>query len=269
MNTHRLVTSALFASAFAIPLGFAAETSPGASNANQPYQRQAGEIAIHRVSADDLKADLTAKDFLGKSIYDPAGEKLGEILDLHLGVRLAGDTAREMNRNDRAGTSGTTSSDAADRNMPRRMEDNVAYVSVGGLLGVGDSVVTIPTAALQFDATKDRFTLNVRKADFVAIAKQEVPAYAAAKTEPNPSYAGPTRPDTMNASDDTTQVKMALQKDTTAGKLASRITVSESNGSIILTGTVTSQSDKDRIVTVARAATSKPVSDKITVASTP
>jgi osmotically-inducible protein OsmY len=291
MNAYRLLTSALCVSSLALPLGFAADTSPGASDANQPYQRQSGEIAIHRVTQEELKQDLTAKDFIGKSIYDSAGEKLGEILDLHLSIRLAGDAAREMSRNDRTsgssssgstttsgssstsrsttGSAASTAADMADRagNAMRHME-NVAYVSVGGLLGMGNDVVTVPTSSLQFDAEKDRFTLNVRKADFVAIAKQEAPAYASSQGT-NPSYAGPMHPNTSSAADDAvSMIRSAIQRDSTVGNLASRINISENDGAIVLSGRVDSQTQKDRLVTLARAATSKPVTDKLTVGTT-
>jgi osmotically-inducible protein OsmY len=156
-----------------------------------------------------------------------------------------------------------STAESAARGMMHHMEDNVAYISVGGLLGMGDSVVTVPTSDLNFDAAKDRFTLNVRKTDFVAIAKQEAPAYASSSQSPNPSYAGPSRP-TMTG-DDASQVKAAIQKDQTVGSLASRISVSENDGAVVLTGRVDTQTQKDRIVTLARAATAKPVTDKITI----
>ena len=76
-------------------------------------------------------------------------------------------------------------------------------------------------------------------------------------------------PNTSSNSDDAeSQVRMALQRDSSLGSIASRITIDEDNGAIVLSGRVDSQTQKDRIVTLARAATSKPVTDKLTVSST-
>lgn len=55
----------------------------------------------------------------------------------------------------------------------------VVYISVGGVMGVGDKHVRVPASALQWKADDECFQLNASKESIVALTEDTATAYNA------------------------------------------------------------------------------------------
>lgn len=201
-------------------------------------------IAVRHTTDAAVDAAFSAKDLLGSSVRDLAGERLGVIRDVLL------DEAKSP-RPDEAAVA-----NAEEGKLPQHDFDQLhVVISVGGLFGMADDVVLVPAEALSYDRANDTYTLNVSKTEFVAIAKQ--------------SASGAQQPERMaapGAASDVAVVTEALREDTTLRTVASDISVDLEDNQIVLSGVARNASEKDRIVEVAREATDKPVVDNIEVA---
>jgi len=149
-----------------------------------------GTAGIRRVSKDEVENQPTAKHVIGQAVYSSDGKKLGDISDLTISsdfqaAQMAG-IARRAGSDSTATT--TTASDVARSDATSRRKDaskdwssaknmtvgseTQAIISVGGVLGVGDDLVSVPVSALNYDSSEERFTLSVTKDEFLAIAEK-------------------------------------------------------------------------------------------------
>ncbi|MDQ8204729.1 BON domain-containing protein [Pelagicoccus sp. SDUM812003] len=153
-----------------------------------------GDVA--RVSEDYLDQISTAKNILGSSVYDGAGEKIGDVKDISLGYKL--HSVAGLQGNDK---SGKRSSDSAIDSNKNHLEDSnsryatnenannrpgsYVFISVGGLMGIGDDVVRVPMSSLTRSAEdKDHLVLQgYSKENIVAIAEQEAGDFDASDYE--------------------------------------------------------------------------------------
>ena len=91
--------------------------------------------SLRRVSEDSLESQFTAKDLIGKELYDRSGKRIGEVKDIVLASSVNPQLAAGLSRSDdmtSAGTSTARSGSATTR---------TASGSVGGV-GASGSVTT-------------------------------------------------------------------------------------------------------------------------------
>jgi osmotically-inducible protein OsmY len=228
---------------------------------------------ISRVTKDSVKHRFTAKDLIGAAVYDPAGEKIGDVADIDLQGAVPGTLADAYNMAEMDGR--TTATDTASSDASRasgalsravsdakaRLGQATVFLSVGGLLGIGDDLVSIPVSELNYNAASDRFELARAKADIVALAENKgSDTYASDSSMPAATRAGK-----QSFADEATRVKNALASDPQTSAFASKVTVTATDDALELRGMVDNKEQQKRLVEAARRATSLDIEDNIEV----
>jgi hypothetical protein len=239
-----------------------------AAQSDRPAKATGEMGAISRVSKESVKSRLTAKDLIGAAVYDRAGEKIGDIADIDLQSSVPSELATSFNADQRPDRT-TTSTDLP--NAPTRtamsainaaMGHATILVSVGGLFGVGDDLVSVPASKLNYNAGQDRFELAMNKADVVALAEGTDRAGYAADTDADRIPATAAK---QSFADEASRVQNALSSDPVTSPFAHKVTVTSDGKTLALRGTVDNREQKKRIIDAARRATSLDVDDKIEV----
>ncbi|BET65421.1 hypothetical protein ASA1KI_03390 [Opitutales bacterium ASA1] len=165
------------------------------------HDKSASTSSIRAVPDDELENRLTAENVIGKDVVDVRGDKIGSVKDISLGSALDGVVGKEARATDRrsdstlattpgASTTNTgtmagstmgrtsTSSSSSDFDRTRNsfgsaiagMNDQVeVFVSVGGVMGVGSSLVSIPFSQLEWNAEEEHFRLDISQDEIRAI----------------------------------------------------------------------------------------------------
>jgi hypothetical protein len=244
---------------------------------------------IKKVDKDKLDSKLTAKELIGKEVADMNGERLGRVHDIGLAQALPSEF-RAMEEADRSRefstTAGSALSSAASAVSAAAGMNNVnLYVAVGGIMGLGSDIVSVPADQFSYDRENDRLTLNISEDRFTAIAKgEDSDSVTFRSTEGYASGAGTTGTTGIGATDssfgttgtglsattdrnEVQKIQQALRNDSDLRNVASRINISESGNDILLTGEVTSEDQKDKVVEFVRDQTDKNVRDNLRVSS--
>ena len=248
-------------------------------------KRSSTHADIKRMDRDKLDSKLTAKELIGKEVVDMNGERLGSIHDIGLAQALPNEF-RESERSE-----GSTTTTSAVQNNSINL-----YVAVGGVMGLGADIVSVPADRFGFDRENDRLTLDIPEDQFSAIADQDhdrsgfatteitsgtdatTPGYASGAgatswtagstaTEMNASNEGitGTRTDVASTHEDVRKIERALQDDNDLEDVASQVVVAQSGDAILLSGAVNEESQKERIVELARENTDMEVRDYLRV----
>lgn len=140
---------------------------------------------IRRLSDDAADRQFTAKDLIGKELYDSRGKRIGEVKDVVIASstnpQLAGGLrTKEASR--AAATTATSSSSMADttrsatgqvsretQSMIGAASENAVIVSYGGFLGAGNSMLRIPLSQLNYDAANRHITVNVTETELSSL----------------------------------------------------------------------------------------------------
>jgi hypothetical protein len=294
MKPYQRYTSLVAAAALALTGSLQAQNSgsttpaAGSSSMNSPSLDN-----ISRVSKSAVKHQFTAKDLIGAAVYDRAGEKIGDITDLAYGGAFPASlsNAYNLNRNEPDAkdatrmpgastapgsyTPTTPSPSTTDRSSTRSGPDRMSstapmtntmasasdvrvFISVGGLWGIGDDLVSVRASELSFNAAEDRFELAASKADVVALAEQdEAPGYASGSSPTDATRAGK-----QQFADEAAKVRNALEVDTLTSSYAYKVTVTSDGDDIQLRGTVDTEEQHQQILKTARAATTNDVEDE-------
>ncbi|MDQ8181082.1 PRC-barrel domain-containing protein [Pelagicoccus sp. SDUM812005] len=271
MKISHIIPATIAATAIATT-GFAAKDDSSKYNRNdQSKQASAhsqydrhdqsamGSQRMHRVTQDSLDRQVTAKDLIGASVYDNAGEKIGDIADIGISGLPSSLNKGHMDK-DRKENKGTHLPDAnsqwgeLDQSMQSQSSMRsqsmqgqgrvTAFISVGGLFGIGDDIVAVPANELSWDARKERFTLASTKSQVVALAEQEPIDFDSA--DDSQGYYSAKQ----SFDDDVTLVRGALISGDNATDLAS-VTVEKKDDRIVLKGTVKSEEAKKRAAELA------------------
>jgi hypothetical protein len=251
-------------------------------------ERSSGHADIKRVDRDKLDSKLTAKELIGKEVVDMNGERLGSIHDIGLAQVLPNEFRAVETATDSA--SGLSA-------MPNNNSINL-YVAVGGIMGLGADIVSVPADRFGFDRENDRLTLDIPEDQFSAIADDDqdrtgfasadltsgtdatTPGYASGAgatswtagstaTEMSATRDGVTGTRTDVAStgthEDVRKIERALNDDNDLEDVASQVVVAQSGDAILLSGAVNEESQKERIVELARENTDLEVRDYLRV----
>jgi osmotically-inducible protein OsmY len=190
----RHFTSLVAAGVLLLPAAAFAQTSPAfpsTGSSGSPSQGQYGQPAygtasqhpaagsVARVNQDQLSRTFTARDLIGKNVFNHEGERLGTINDVSLSkawVERFGAPNREQS-SDQQGQQPFGSPASSSAYSPSSGSDLTVYVSTGGVLGlqgrfgVRADWVAVSADALMYDRHNDRFILNLPQAQFTAIAQ--------------------------------------------------------------------------------------------------
>lgn len=313
---------------------------------------KAGAGSMSRVSKDAVKNRFTAKDLIGAAVYDPAGERIGDIADVDLHGAVPGSLAMSFNQNEAGSTSmgasstsgtagsgtypqsntatrpsgsgtagvastsgsgtstgsgsmsgtsqsgsgtyagtssgqsttsssarstgsglGSTASDAladssrAISSLGSSMSGATVFISVGGLWGIGDDLVSAPVSMLSYNTNNDRFELASTKAQVVALTENDSDAgYAStSETRTGSALGGSTAAGKQSFGDEASRVQSALRADPQVSSFAQSVTVSSDGDTIELRGSVDTEQHKKQILDAARRATSLKIEDELDV----
>jgi hypothetical protein len=264
--TTLLATASLL---IAVP-AFAQNSRPTTNTPANATKEAVGTVT--RVTKDSVKQRFTAKDLIGAAVYDTAGEKIGDISDIDLQGTVPGTLASAYNMDqmaDRAdrnaqSTTPSTATDAASRLADRvdsALKHATVFLSIGGMLGIGDDLVSVPVSQLNYNSASDRFEVAMAKADIVALAENKADeTYASDSSTPAATRAGK-----QSFADEATRVKSALAADPQTSAFAQKVTVMAAGDSLEIRGIVDNKEQQKRIVDAARRATSLDIDDKIEV----
>lgn len=311
MNYRKTIPSVLLFASVAVPFGLAqapGSTSPSTTSpsgttrstgssatdttrhasdehGSKTHLKTAGaeNVEVRRISEAAMNNEFTAKDLIGRAVHDSSGSKLGDITDLGLAGVVDQELAKKLNHDATAAMQGQGAGQSGWKDAMSSAKRSltggsaVAYISVGGLFGVGDNIVAVPVESLAFDRGNDRFTLNVSKDQFVAIAEQRTSAadedsQPRATTAPRSQVAGPDAPaarsmPTESATSEIVRIQSAFRGDSLLRDSASRIEIKASGDDLLLTGTVASEAEKERALRVAKQNSSRTIKDQLRVSS--
>ena len=276
-SLSRKILATVVGLSIALPISAAATSSTNTSGktTTDHYSSQAkmdpsGSLSLSRVRESWLENQFTANDLIGQTVKGMDGETLGNITDISL-AGISGDLMDEYKektdqRNQMMDGSDHMKTDRRDH--MKMSNESVAYISVGGFLGFGDDLVSVPLSALSYNATEECFVLNVKKADFVALAEQKIPTYADNEMNRSGSqgtYASASGSAKVDWNDEKKEIHKALSSDSSTSKLASAIQLSMDDDEVIVRGTVPTSQDRKRIIDVVKANSRLEVKDELKV----
>lgn len=217
----------------------------------------AGAYTMSRASQSDSMSDARSTGTPGRTPQTtaPSGTAAGS--------SLPSSSAGTPPPTARSPGSPTSSSAPSSGLASLSMEPRV-YISVGGLWGIGDDLVSVSASQLSFDSAKDRFVLAANKAEVVALAENDQQSGYAAGSAARPG-AGSTAAGKQQFSDEAAKVQNALQSGAATRSFAHKVTVTSDGEDVELRGTVSSEEQHQQILQAARQATSSRIDDKIEV----
>jgi osmotically-inducible protein OsmY len=243
MKSNQLYVSILAASSLAFCGTVQAQSSSDTHSATLS--------SISRVTKDSVENRITAKDLIGAGVYDRTGEKIGDIADIDLQASLPQELSTSQNARENDRSAGAWVKD--------KMDSSTIFISVGGLWGIGDDLVSVPTSQLRYNAVEERYELSASKADVVALAEQDANEFSADRRMSE------TAVGKQSFADEATRVKKALQSDPMTSAFAQNITVTSDGESLQIHGTVANKDQQKKLLDAARRATSVDIDDKLKV----
>jgi hypothetical protein len=140
---------------------------------------------IKRVERAELDNRLTASDLIGKDVIGSDGEKIGTVKDLSLAAVLpssfeergraaASADSRPTTRASSPTTSAssaTSTSSLSGASTSDSSNDVIVYVAVGGVMGVGGDLVSVPASQLRFDAQTEQLRMDRSSTEITTIAQ--------------------------------------------------------------------------------------------------
>jgi len=226
---------------------------------------------VQRLSTSELEALNTAKDLIGKSVYDLSGERIGSVIDFSVPQEVTNPysmrtPARPMNATqEKEHALAPMGPDAKTPGMGRPLTDhdhmlipNTAqhfsqrtFISVGGVMGLGDEIISIDNRDLRFDTELDGYVVNQNESDLLAMADQNM-------SLPEPQNYSPA---SQNWNQEVSAIRTALSSNTDF----QRVTVTQRGKDLILEGTVKNNETRQRAYELAADATSQKLQNHIRI----
>lgn len=180
MNIQKSLKIACATAVVALPVGLMAQATVNTA----PTEKGGVESNVDALRVDDqaVTQDLTAKDFIGQTVVDRNGEKVGDIADIGLGAGFfVSQTSVPLEEKEQSSIDGHVSGmerPSGDQDIGRSMNaEPTVYISVGGVLGVANDHVRVPASALNWNTADKCFQLNVEKASIEALAEKKASGY--------------------------------------------------------------------------------------------
>lgn len=156
------------------------------------------------------------------------------------------------------------SSRAALSSLDSSLSGATVFVSVGGLFGIGDDLVSVPISMLSYNTSKSHFELAASKAEVTALTQgaDRNSGYASSsRSNDSASSMSGTAAGKQSFGDEVSRVQSALRTDPKTSPFAHNVIVSSDGDTLELRGTVDSKEQKQQIVDCARRATSLKIDD--------
>ncbi len=140
---------------------------------------------IRRINNDVADREFTAKQLIGKDVYDSRDKKIGEVKDVVLDTSKARQLATALTN--KAATRPSVGSSASSSAATGRARSDVstqpsqpatvsgmtaepaAIVAFGGFMGVGNNLLQVPLSQLHYDTASDHITLNVTETELSSL----------------------------------------------------------------------------------------------------
>lgn len=162
-------------------------SASGSANGASSYNTDTGYTGsstadIRRVSQDRLDSRLTAKSLIGQKVVDQSGKEIGRVKD----IGLSGVLPQDLQKSSSASSSGmgsSSSSSGSDLSSTGSMSSGMTsaglsssrnvpvYVSVGGFLGAGGELVSIPASQLSRDG--DNLKVQMSESQIKSLTSNE------------------------------------------------------------------------------------------------
>lgn len=177
----------------------------------------AGIGSIQRISQNSLDRQFTAKDLIGKDVYDNRDKKVGEVKDVVLdasrapelasalatksghsgsvgsssGVNASGSVgsgtasgsvgigSASVNGSLNTGSRSGMSSSSQDMSSLGSTSEPSAVVSFGGFMGMGDNLIRVPLSQLRYNSGNQHITLNVSDTELTSLKNTDTSRGAA------------------------------------------------------------------------------------------
>lgn len=264
MKTSQIIPTTITAIAILTTGAYAGSDSKKMSD-HSSMSGQTSELEMHRVTQESLDSQLTAKDLIGAAVHDSSGERLGTVADIGLSS-LSGDLKKQHRDQMKSEDKDYASKDSMKKDSKKdswsktdkmgHSSEVTAYISVGGLFGIGDDIVAVPASKISWNESEEQYTLNVSKDQFVALAEQDT--MDAAEDE---MYSAK-----QSFEQDADMVRNAFQSGATQMDF-SRVQVETKDDQIVLSGTVKDEETKKQAETLAGQHSEMDIENKIKVRS--
>ena len=191
------------------------------------------------MTKSELKMSLSVKDYLGVSLIDGHGEKLGRVVDFTLKDKDSG-----FNR---------------------------AVIAVPGKFGLSEVLISVPFDEVHQKPGTTDLVWNVRRPEFDALvtkAKNKEAGTEPAQTATSPKGGSAATDGTQprRSDPDVQKVKAAIASEKAVAIEAKNLTIQkQDDGKIVVAGTVDSNAQRQRIIEVAKTATHCEVVDGLRV----
>ncbi|MDQ8204017.1 PRC-barrel domain-containing protein [Pelagicoccus sp. SDUM812003] len=212
---------------------------------------------MKRVTQESLDQQFTAQDLIGKSIYDSQGEKIGSVTDFSLPSHASFQKMQNSQQH-----SDKSQKDDWTQHLPSLGEETTVFISVGGLLGVGDDIVAVPASAISFDSLEERFTLPTSKEQVVALAEQE--PYDENLAD-NSEYSDSRYSAKQSFDSDIDAIRQAFNQSQSEDNELANLSLETDGDKLILSGQVSSATTKRRAESIAREHTDMSIENSIRV----
>ncbi|MDQ8202812.1 PRC-barrel domain-containing protein [Pelagicoccus sp. SDUM812003] len=205
----------------------------------------AKDFDLSRESQERLENALTAKDLIGASVLDRSGERIGSIEDIRISslARKLESTGLGTQASSGQASSGTGLEQFVDPD-----QGDFAYLSVGGLFGIGDDLVKVPLDRLSARTPDGPYVLQ-------GYSRDEVVAFAeggATETTVEVIQDEATLyEETSSAAkmvwteDDVSVIREAFNEDERISGVASVITIEKRGDNIVISGSVANETEKE------------------------
>lgn len=272
MKTRNALPTMAITLALVTSAGFAADNKDKSMKDSSWSQSKSDSSGnIQRINKDSLQRQVTANDIIGASVVDEQGEKIGDITDISIRGLVSESTAAGIKQSevdsDEPINQDEESASSRMGDMMSRMTGGsgsqaTAFISVGGLFGVGDDIVGVPLEDLRYDQQQDNFVLSTPKDEVVALAEQEAQDYEEAYSDWGGSDSDYSAKQEFDS--EAGQIRQAIREDTDL-RLDPGIMVSAEDDEIVLEGVVSSEESKQRAEEIAKQHTDKDVKNSLKV----
>jgi hypothetical protein len=259
-------------------LAYVAAAAAASGLAGQPGP--AVTPTFQRLTNASAERQFTARDLLGRDVYDSRGDKIGQVNDIELGsgfshqlaLALGQNLSKQDPRRERMAQNpgGAVSSSPTRKAQPLDQPGEAAvFVAVGGVLGIGDNLIRVPASALRHDGESDRLILDITKDEISRLTKSD-DASSTGNAPTNAAGSSATLSDSrVVPGRDRRILQEAIANEPTLREIADRINITVNDSDVVVFGTVRSQAERTAVIGLIEKHTDKPVRDKLTVSAQP
>jgi sporulation protein YlmC with PRC-barrel domain len=195
------------------------------------FPGKAGET--RPITPDQLKMALSVRDYLDLDVINEQGERLGRVTDLIL-KQSSGDFDR-------------------------------AVISVGGVLGLGRALLSIPFEELEQQPGARAFVWKVSSEQFETLVAQARPPRSSSKRSTASNQTADAERSSAAVDADVRRAQTAIQEDQELRSYSPTISIEKIDGRLVVEGAVDSKARKEKLLALVKTTTSCEVVDELKV----